>query len=267
MSRQRDTDARRHILEVAITLFAERGLDAVSVRDIVGAAGVNLGAINYYFGSKELLIREIFETLLGPVQTRRLALLDQLEMQAGDGPLDMELVLRALIEPTVRDVIGQQGPQTYLPRLMFQAYAVSRPFLDDKLSERNDYTAKRFIDALARSAPGIPYEEICWRYYLVIGGFLQLISDAQHPQRLRQLSGGRCDPDNPDRMIEVLIAFFLFGMKAPAPSGNARAAQDRAFASSAHERQPVDIVDRKVAKERARKRSSVKAKKPSYTAP
>src|SRR5262245_31070920 len=93
-------DPKSRILEVAIRLFAERGLDAVSVRDITGAARVNLGAVNYYFGSKEHLIREVFETLLGPLQRRRLALLDQLEAQAGNNPLELELVLRALIEPT-----------------------------------------------------------------------------------------------------------------------------------------------------------------------
>jgi len=224
MSYQRSDkqDPKRLILEVAIRLFAERGLDAVSVRDITGTARVNLGSINYYFGSKEHLVREVFDTLLAPLQRRRIALLDQLEMQASDGPLELELVLRALIEPTVRDVIGKQGPQTYLPRLMYQAYAAARPFLDEKLSEQQDQVAKRFIAALARAAPDIPYEEICWRYYLVIGGFLQLISDAQMPQRLRRLSDGRCDTGNPDRVIEELIAFFVHGMTAPSPSKSDR---------------------------------------------
>jgi AcrR family transcriptional regulator len=225
MSRQKSPpkqDPKSHILEVAIRLFAERGLDAVSIRDITGAARVNLGAINYYFGSKEDLIREVFETLLGPLQRRRLALLDQLEAQAGNGPLDLELVLRALIEPTVRDVIGQHGPTTYLPRLMFQAYAVSRPFLDDKLSEENDRAAKRFIDALARAVSDIPYEEICWRYYFVIGGLLQLATDGRRPHRLQRLSNGRCDTDNPDRVIEELVAFFLRGMTAPPPGKSER---------------------------------------------
>ncbi|WP_163268608.1 TetR/AcrR family transcriptional regulator [Chelativorans alearense] len=212
-----DRDSRSHILNVAVRLFAERGLDAVSVRDITGTAQVNLGAVNYYFGSKEHLIREIYESLLGPVQCERLTLLDQLEAQAGDDPLDMESVLRALIEPAARRAIGKQEPANYLPRLMFQAYAVSRPFLDDKLSEQSDHVAKRFIDALARTAPGIPREEICWRYYIVIGGFLQLVTDVQGPQRLWRLSDGLCAVDDPVHLIDELVAFFVHGMTAPAP--------------------------------------------------
>ncbi|WP_163268612.1 TetR/AcrR family transcriptional regulator [Chelativorans alearense] len=48
--------------------FAEYGVDAIAVRDATRAAYVNLGAINYHFGSKEHLIREAFETLPGPLQ-------------------------------------------------------------------------------------------------------------------------------------------------------------------------------------------------------
>lgn len=217
-----EEDPRSKILRVATRLFSERGLDATSVRDITSEARVNLGAINYYFGSKEHLIREIFQSMLDPVNSRRLALLDQVEAQAGDGPLDMELVLRALIEPSVREVVGQKGPSTALPRLMFQAYSVSRPFLDDELAEKNDHAARRFIAALSRAAPHVSYEDICWRYYTVIGGFLQVISDSERPQRLRRLSDGRCDTGNADQMIEELITFFVAGMTAPAPGSRRR---------------------------------------------
>lgn len=220
--RSAKADPRKHILDVAIRLFAERGLDAVSVRDITNVARVNLGAMNYYFGSKEALIHEIFETLLGPLQRRRLALLGEIEAQAGKNPPSLELVLRALIEPTVQFAVGQEGPPTYLPRLMFQAYAVSRPFLDDKLAEQSDDVAKRFINALAQAVPGISHEEACWRYYLIVGGFLQVISDSQSLQRLRRLSDGRCDMEDIDRMIEQMIVFFWRGMTAPAPRKSRR---------------------------------------------
>ncbi|MFB9952965.1 TetR/AcrR family transcriptional regulator [Rhizobium puerariae] len=209
---------RDRVLEVAARLFAEQGIDAVSVRDITGAAGVNLGTINYHFGSKENLIHEVFETLLAPLQERRLALLDQIEAQAGDGPLDLELVLRAIVEPTIRSSIGQEGAVVYLPRLMFQVYAVARPFLGEKNSELNDRVAKRFIDAISRAAPGVPYEQVCWRYYMVVGGFLQLVSDALGSNRLHRLSDGCCDTGDPNRVIEELITFFMQGMTAPAGS-------------------------------------------------
>lgn len=57
-SDNKDTKAR--ILEVANELFATRGFDGASIRDIANAAEVNLAAINYHFKNKENLYREVF---------------------------------------------------------------------------------------------------------------------------------------------------------------------------------------------------------------
>jgi len=48
-------------------LFAERGIEAVSIRDITRAAGANLAAINYHFGTKQELVGEIFSRRLTPL--------------------------------------------------------------------------------------------------------------------------------------------------------------------------------------------------------
>jgi AcrR family transcriptional regulator len=50
---QRGEDTRRRILEAALALFAAEGFDSASTRAIAEQAGVNLPAIQYYFGSKE----------------------------------------------------------------------------------------------------------------------------------------------------------------------------------------------------------------------
>lgn len=211
-------DIKTHILYTSARLFAEKGLAAVSVRDITGEARVNISSLNYYFGSKEHLIREVFETLLRPLQSERIALLDQIEQQAGDGGPDLESVLRAMIEPTIRSAVREDDLSTYLPRLMFQAFSFARSSIGEEVGEENDRVTMRFINALARAAPDIPYEDICWRYYLILGGFALLCTDARGAQRLRRLSDGLCDTDDADRIIEEMIAFFLPGMTGPAPS-------------------------------------------------
>ncbi len=53
-------DKKEHIMDVAVTLFAEKGFEGTSIRDLAHEADVNIAMINYYFGSKE----NLFVTLL-----------------------------------------------------------------------------------------------------------------------------------------------------------------------------------------------------------
>lgn len=56
-----NTDKKTHILNVAEKLFAQKGFDGTSVRDIAEEACVNVSMISYYFGSKEKLMESLFE--------------------------------------------------------------------------------------------------------------------------------------------------------------------------------------------------------------
>ncbi len=49
-------DTRQAIIDAAIDLFAEKGYDATTTRDIAGAAALNISLISYYFGGKEGLL-------------------------------------------------------------------------------------------------------------------------------------------------------------------------------------------------------------------
>ncbi len=63
-------DKQIQIIETAETLFAERGFDGTSVRDIADVAGINVAMISYYFGSKEKLMEALFELRVGSVKSR-----------------------------------------------------------------------------------------------------------------------------------------------------------------------------------------------------
>jgi AcrR family transcriptional regulator len=54
------SDKQLQIMEAAEKLFAEKGFDGTSVRDIAENADVNLAMISYYFGSKEKLMEAMF---------------------------------------------------------------------------------------------------------------------------------------------------------------------------------------------------------------
>jgi len=64
---------REALLDAATTLFSERGYRAVSTRDLAEAAGANLAAIQYHFGSKAKLFVEVVHSLMegsGCVESR-----------------------------------------------------------------------------------------------------------------------------------------------------------------------------------------------------
>ena len=58
------------IIQTAEKLFAERGYDGTSVRDIADDAGINVSMISYYFGSKEKLMEALFELRIGSIHSR-----------------------------------------------------------------------------------------------------------------------------------------------------------------------------------------------------
>ena len=63
-SQSRGEDTRRRILETALEVFAAEGYEGASTRQLAERAGVNLPAIQYYFGSKEGLFRAVIDSII-----------------------------------------------------------------------------------------------------------------------------------------------------------------------------------------------------------
>jgi len=59
--KQTTTESRDRILRAAVTLFARQGYGSTGLRELAAAADVNLAMINYFFGSKKKLLKEILD--------------------------------------------------------------------------------------------------------------------------------------------------------------------------------------------------------------
>src|SRR5512145_1183174 len=88
-------DTKTRILDAAETLFMEHGFEATSLRQLTGAAGVNLAAVNYHFGTKEELFQAVLTRRLDPMNQERIDLLERYRHEAGARPLSCEKILSA----------------------------------------------------------------------------------------------------------------------------------------------------------------------------
>lgn len=109
------SSTRERILDVARDLFTTRGYDAVSVRDIVSAARVNLGAVTYHFGSKEALYHASIESMAEPFGARIA------ELAAAPGPpLDR---IEHVVRGALAHLLDNPGP----PIILLRELAGDRP--------------------------------------------------------------------------------------------------------------------------------------------
>jgi AcrR family transcriptional regulator len=96
------TDTREKILETAWSLFAERGFDGVSVRDVTTEAGVNLASVSYHFGGKDGLIQETLKRCMDPVYAYTIKLLeDAKEEYGGVEKIPMNRLLACWLRPVL----------------------------------------------------------------------------------------------------------------------------------------------------------------------
>jgi AcrR family transcriptional regulator len=109
---------RVRLIEVAERLFAERGIAAVSLREVGRTAGQgNTAAVLYHFGSKQGLVDAIFEHRMRPIDGRRLARLARLEREGRSRDL------RALVEALVLPLAEALAARSSYVRFLAQALA------------------------------------------------------------------------------------------------------------------------------------------------
>ncbi|MEY8828901.1 helix-turn-helix domain-containing protein [Sedimentitalea sp. XS_ASV28] len=107
MADGQEESSSQKIKDAALRLFSSRGIDAVTVREIVSEAGArNNASLHYYFGSKDRLIDELILDCAHLSDTARIARLDELEAQGG--PRSVADVVRLIIEveTTPREILG-----------------------------------------------------------------------------------------------------------------------------------------------------------------
>jgi len=113
-SANRGEETRTALLAAARRVFALRGYDGASVRDITREAGVNLGAVTYHFGSKRALYVAVLTDAFSPVVER--------VRVAAHSPGDPMQRLDAVVDA----IFAHLGANLDVPRLMLQEVTTGR---------------------------------------------------------------------------------------------------------------------------------------------
>jgi AcrR family transcriptional regulator len=190
---------RQRLLQATRRLLAERGMGAVHLRDVSEAAGVNVAAVSYHFGSLPNLVnaavRDAADAVIGE-QARRLA---DLPPDAG-----LQDIVAAWMGPTVRGL--QEDPEArallrIVARAITDAPEDLREWVQDILGRAHGQLIARLRPVLA----DLDERELAFRVFCVGG-----IVNRYHTGQSLPESAAASSPEL-ERLLVAAIAGMLAG--------------------------------------------------------
>jgi AcrR family transcriptional regulator len=204
------SSTRERILDAAERLFAARGFAAASVREITTAAGANIAAVNYHFGSKDGLYRETVVRRLRAQRDARLAVIAAV-MSAGVPTLEdlLREFSRAVVEPATS---GDEG--LVLVRLMHREITEPRlpPELGFEELQRPVETA--LVEAILALEPGV---DATWARLSVNALMAQHLWVIQVSSIFADPHKSALAPFMRREMLEHITVFTAAGIRGGAP--------------------------------------------------
>jgi AcrR family transcriptional regulator len=167
------------LIETAERLFAERGVNAVSLREIGATAGQrNTGAVRYHFGTKEALVNAVFEHRMTPINENRLAMLSDLDA-AGNSD-DVRGLTEAYLLPLAA-MLGDPGQPSWYLRFCVHASFVAGAApndLDAQPWTRGVAIIRDRLQNLLREE-GVPADLVRERWTLYSGHLTHALADRE----------------------------------------------------------------------------------------
>jgi AcrR family transcriptional regulator len=192
------------LLDAAELLFAERGIDAVSVRAVNAAAGANVAAVHYHFGSKESLVEAVLRRRMDALAQRRRAILDALPRRP---------TVRAVVEALVVPLAELSATPTSDGR----AYVRVLAMLQSGGSEARRRLGRAFAPqfdafdaALGRALPDLPTPVRHFRLALVASIVIGTLAE---PEAAATTLG--IDPTDHPAVVDALVDTVTGALAAP----------------------------------------------------
>jgi AcrR family transcriptional regulator len=202
------TNVYEHLIDVAEKLFAQKGVAETSVRAITSEAGVNVAAINYYFGSKEDLYQAVINRRLEPLIAERVRLLDVCQQDETTGGPTVEHLLYALVSPSIKLCFAHPNFTLLASRLRVD----TNEFLWADYRARQEFLKERFATLFRAALPYLSPQEVDVRLCYVLGALLQIWSMVPLPPEQSQ-----------QRLLNSFLTFYAAAFRAPEPGGEGQA--------------------------------------------
>jgi AcrR family transcriptional regulator len=194
--------ARERIAAVATRLFAAKGYNGVPLRAIAMAAGVPVGLIPYYFGSKEGLYRALWESWMGRVPAE-LLLRRKLPRTSASREARIRSVVQAFFEGP-RSLLLEPGGARFVAIMVREAHdpsAASRGLVHEFIRPN----ALRFRAELARTLPGIDPQALDAGFEMMVSA-LRIVIEREPVSGMR-----RTDVATLETLIGTLTEFVVGG--------------------------------------------------------
>lgn len=196
-----DAATRARLLEAAAERFADRGVDAVSIREICTAAGANVAAVNYYFRDKAGLHRAVIERAIALMQETT-----ELSQRAGERA-DPEERLRAFVRVLVTRLTGT-GHHAWVHRLM--ARELERPTEALELVMTRVMEPRMvYLTSVVAELTGLPGTDA-----RVVRSALSVQTQCVAMARHRQAIASRWPSGDLEEAIDHIATFSIGGIRA-----------------------------------------------------
>ena len=200
---------RLRLLEVATDLVVHGGADALTVRAVSRAAGTNVAAVSYHFGSRDALLAAVVVTASEPVLSRQRAGLNAVERRARASPRDWVLAWgRPLLEPA----FASDPEAQRLRAIIGQALATPRSHLDELVQSVVAETDEQLVRGLLHSLPEAVEPDVRLRVAVMVTIVAGLATSGFAPH----LAGSENDPVQEERVLDVLVAVATAPPSQPA---------------------------------------------------
>ncbi|MBA7636473.1 hypothetical protein ES703_44093 [subsurface metagenome] len=166
-------EVTNRLLDAAENLFAEKGFDGTSIREITSQAKCNLAAVNYHFGGKEKLYSEVFRRRMIAMRDVRIAGIEEVMSQTDHEPT-LEELIRGFATAFIEPLIDQSSGRRFM-KLMVRE--MSDPRLPRKMfvEELAAPTLSALGKAMSKLYPGLDQRKIVLSIMSIVGQLVQVI--------------------------------------------------------------------------------------------